>query len=114
MMDFLYVALGGFFGSISRYTLSVAYHKHPFGTWIANITGALLLAVLLRLYINDIISQTVWLFAGLGFSGAYTTFSTFSNEVLEFVINHQFKKAVLYAGSSFLTALLIAWIVLTI
>lgn len=113
-MEVFYVALGGFFGSILRFGLARAFKKHPSGTWIANISGSLLLAILIRFSQADMIATWLWLFAGIGFCGAYTTFSTFSNEVLEYMIAGKLKIAILYVGSSLLSALSIVFVVLMI
>src|SRR5699024_12015078 len=96
MVNIIYVAIGGFFGSILRFAISSAFKKHPFGTWLANISGSLLLAVLFKYYQLSVIDDWMWLIGGVGFCGAYITFSTFSNEVLVYITTGYFKNVVFY------------------
>ena len=114
MVNIIYVAIGGFFGSILRFAISSAFKKHPFGTWLANISGSLLLAVLFKYYQLSMIDDWMWLIGGVGFCGAYTTFSTFSNEVLVYITTGYFKNAVIYVASSLLSTLLLLYIVLLV
>lgn|SRR5690625_4254905 len=113
-MSILLVALGGFIGSVMRFFLSVKANKHLIGTWIANISGSALLAFLLHFYWNQVISEEVWLFFGIGLCGAYTTFSTFGNETLLLILEKQYKKASVYVSSSIIISLLTVWILLYI
>lgn len=113
-MSLLLVALGGFIGSIMRFFLSLKANKHLIGTWITNITGSFFLAFLLHFYLNQTISEQVWLFLGIGFCGAYTTFSTFGNETLLLIVDKKYKKALGYVTSSIIISLLSVYIVLYI
>jgi CrcB protein len=80
-MNILMVGVGGFFGGITRFQLGKFISQKqkstfPLGTFIINITGALLLGVVTWLYSG----QNAYLLFGDGFLGAYTTFSTFMYE----------------------------------
>ncbi|SKA96797.1 CrcB protein [Caloramator quimbayensis] len=80
-MEYLLLGVGGALGSITRYKLGkMIAEKHsttyPIGTFIINITGALLLGILSSLNSN----KNVYILLGDGFLGAYTTFSTFMYE----------------------------------
>jgi CrcB protein len=80
-MDYLLVGIGGVFGSITRYALGRYISERsnsifPLGTFIINITGALLLGIVSAYQA----SQGFYLLLGDGFLGAYTTFSTFMYE----------------------------------
>ena|SRR5699024_967861 len=113
LLQLLFVSIGGFFGSIARYWLANELNKHVTGTWLANISGAILLAIIFRLYHNNIITESIWLILGVGFSGAYTTFSTFGKETLTFLLEKQYMNAVLYVVSSFLlSCILVAFIII--
>lgn len=112
MINLLLVAAGGFFGSIARFTISLRMNKHPVGTWIANISGSIVLAYTLHFYVTDQLSQALWLLIGIGFSGAYTTFSTFGFESINLIIEKKYLKLGLYILASFgITILSVALIV---
>lgn len=80
-MDYLLVGIGGTFGSIIRYALGKyisarSESELPLGTFVINVTGALLLGILTGIQT----SKTIYSLLGDGFLGAYTTFSTFMYE----------------------------------
>lgn len=112
MVNLLLVGLGGFFGSLTRFYLAQKFNKRLMATWIANISGAIILACMIYLYQRSFISETLWLFSGIGFSGAYTTFSTFGQETLTLLLDKEYKQAFLYVGSSFGVAILIVFSIL--
>lgn len=113
-MNILLVALGGFFGSIARFYLAGKINRHLLGTWLANLTGSLLLGVVLRLYLSGVIAEEAWLLAGVGFCGAYTTFSTFGNEGLDLLMEKQYITAGRYIISSVVLSLFLVWVVLAL
>lgn len=85
----LLVGLGGFFGSVSRYAVYLCdrrfFHltQFPLATLVVNLLGSLLIGIALGLS-----SNMAWLARGgvghylfvSGFLGAFTTFSTFSQD----------------------------------
>lgn len=84
--NLLCVMLGGAVGSALRYLTSLAFQsikwlKMPWGTFIVNLTGCLLLGLLLGLgerYTS--FPKEIYLMLTVGLCGSYTTFSTFSKE----------------------------------
>ena len=85
-MTLLGIALAGAAGALARYGLSGLMHRFlgaafPWGTLTVNLTGCFLLGFLLELS-----RQSGWVspdfrtIAGIGFLGAFTTFSTFGFE----------------------------------
>ena len=80
-MSILFVGVGGAFGAVTRFGLGKLISQRsnsvfPVGTFIINISGAILLGILTGT--NS--SNNIYLLLGDGFLGAYTTFSTFMYE----------------------------------
>jgi len=80
-LDFVLVGVGGVFGGICRFQLGKAISQKantsfPVGTFLINISGALLLGVLTGMDMGN----SDYLLLGDGFCGAFTTFSTFMYE----------------------------------
>lgn len=80
------IALGGGIGSTARYLISqivpVPPDHFPWATFLINVTGCLLLGLLMALVVE------IWPprryvrpFVGVGILGGYTTFSTFAVEI---------------------------------
>ncbi|GGM35951.1 putative fluoride ion transporter CrcB 2 [Paraliobacillus quinghaiensis] len=115
-MSWLLVSVGGFLGANARYLVGVTFNKseplRPYGTWIANISGSILLGVLFVLLESGQINQLVFILLGTGFCGAYTTFSTFGTELLAMIVGSQWKQALLYIISSILISFTSVWIIL--
>ncbi|WP_096271059.1 fluoride efflux transporter CrcB [Paucisalibacillus globulus] len=113
-MNFIIVALGGLVGSILRFYISIKLNKRLIATWIANISGSIILAFLLYYYSNDVLNKSLWLFFGVGFCGSYSTFSTFGNESLQLIMNNQLKAAMKYMMTTLLVSLLCVGIILSL
>ena len=87
LMPCLLVGFGGFLGANARFLLAAwvgsAYGaRFPLGTFIINISGSCLLGLMAGLLAHRLVANPdqVRQFFGIGFMGAYTTFSTFSFE----------------------------------
>jgi len=92
MKNLLLVFLGGGIGSGFRYLLSLYLNSHksgiPYGTFLANILGSLLIGLILGwMAKNTHISHQYTLILATGFCGGFTTFSTFAYE------NHVFLRS---------------------
>jgi CrcB protein len=77
-------------GAVARYLLDRAVADRtagafPWGTFVINVTGSLLLGVITGLALHHGLSRTTRIVLGTGFCGAYTTFSTFSFETIRLV-----------------------------
>lgn len=100
-MDLIFVGIGGALGSLTRYQLGRALSPKsgttfPVGTFLINITGAILLGYITGLDTD----KNIYLLIGDGFLGAYTTFSTFMFEGFHLFKNKKMLNALTYISSS--------------
>lgn len=80
----LWVAIGGFFGAISRFWISQLCKKiikssFPYATFLVNILGSFGLGFIIGVDIH----KSMLALIGVGFFGAFTTFSTFKLETIQ-------------------------------
>lgn len=85
-MTALLVMVGGALGAVVRYQLerwSVhRFHERvPYGTALANLAGALVLALATGWAAHDVIPEWLLVLLGTGFCGSLTTFSGFMGQV---------------------------------
>lgn len=78
------------------------------GTWVVNIAGSFLLGMLASLYTTGLLSEWIWLLFGIGFCGAFTTFSTFSVEALKMLQNEKYLQALFYVTTSVILGMVAA------
>jgi CrcB protein len=102
----LAVALAGALGAPARYLVEQTVTtrvgpRFPWGTWIVNVSGSLLLGLLTGLALHHGLDPDARTIAGVGFLGGYTTFSTFAFEAVELPpAGHGRRRAVAYVVSS--------------
>jgi CrcB protein len=115
------IGFGGSLGALARYLLSIwiakkrrSGHPFPLATWLINITGSFLLGWLTHLYMAGRLADWLWFGAGVGFCGAYTTFSTFGYETLVLIQANAVKTAIRYVALSVTVSLISAMIGLAI
>lgn len=87
LMPYLLVGLGGFIGANARFVVARAVGtifetRFPLGTFVINVSGSFLLGVLGTVVAQKVMpnSEAMRLALGVGFLGAFTTFSTFEFE----------------------------------
>ena len=77
-MSALAVGVGGAAGAVSRYAVGLAIERRALDTAVVNVTGSFLLGLLVGV---DPAGPTA-LALGVGFCGAFTTFSSFAVETV--------------------------------
>jgi len=104
------IGIGGLLGSTVRFLLGTFIKSRikkgsyfPYGTWMINSIGSFLLGLLANLYLTNRISDWIWFLVGIGFCGAYTTFSTFAYETITIVEAKKGKVAWFYVIASVLS-----------
>jgi len=95
----LAVALGGAVGAASRYGADQLISTHsafPWSTFVVNVTGCFLVGLVVSALV-DRHEAPAWLRVGLvlGFVGAYTTFSTFAQDLYDLTTARQYAEATL-------------------
>jgi CrcB protein len=87
LMPYLLVGVGGFIGANARFVVArivgaMFETKFPLGTFVINVSGSFLLGILGTVVALKVMptSESMRLALGVGFLGAYTTFSTFEFE----------------------------------
>ena len=78
-MNLFAIAIGGAIGALLRYGVSL-WLTFPFGTLSANIIGAMAMGIAYGIFETRI--STASLFIMVGILGSFTTFSSFSLDVL--------------------------------
>lgn len=87
-LQVLYIGVFGGLGCVARYlvtlwTQQLAGHGFPHGTLLVNVSGSLLLGLLLSMGVRGLPLSTELRFGlSVGFLGGFTTFSTFSYQTL--------------------------------
>ncbi|MBO8137378.1 MAG: fluoride efflux transporter CrcB [Desulfotomaculum sp.] len=108
-MSYIFVGLGGLMGALCRYLTSIVINDSylPLSTLAVNLLGCYLLGILTFLQVRSLNSR-LRLALSTGFLGSYTTFSTFSIEVLYLINQSRYLAAALYVFISIIGGLLLA------
>lgn len=99
------VGLGGFFGSILRYSLGIMGQRFsvawPLGTFCANVLGCFAIGLIMALSLKgDVLSPELKLALATGFCGGFTTLSSLMYETSEMLRAHEYTHAGLYVGAT--------------
>ena len=117
MRQLLWLGLGSGLGGCLRYlldllALNVVLAAFPVSTFLINVSGSLLIGYLAGVWASgDALSPRScrWHFWITGLCGGYTTFSTFSWQVLDLVRAGQGTLAGAYAAGSIAFGMLAVW-----
>jgi CrcB protein len=102
----LIIGVGGFLGSISRYLVQgwmirLFASPFPIGTFLVNIIGSFLIGIIYAAAEKTGLLSTEWrFFLATGFCGGFTTFSTFSYEIVTMLRGGMTGYAMLYVLGS--------------
>jgi len=94
------IAIGGAISAILRYLISGIGYKilgngFAWGTLIVNLTGSFLIGFLWEIFENSVVSATFRIFLLIGFLGAFTTFSSYTLETLNFLRDNEVRLAIM-------------------
>lgn len=107
------ITLAAGVGAVCRYVLDqVVQHRtageFPYGTFLINISGSLLLGLVLGLSAHHGLASQATLVIGTGFAGGFTTLSTWAWESLALAETGELPAASLNVVGSFAAGLLAA------
>lgn len=114
MQHYLAIALGGALGSVLRFAMNEAVSARfgrafPWGTLSINVIGSFLIGLLAVILVERLeVSPAVRLGLMVGVLGGFTTFSSFSLEVVQLMQNGAFLRALLYVVASVTVCVLAA------
>lgn len=101
-INILLVGLGGGAGSILRYLcqkwVNESYHQNfPLATFLVNLSGCFLIGIFYAMgEKGNILSPQTRLLLVTGFCGGFTTFSTFTYEGIQLIMEHRWMTFLLY------------------
>jgi CrcB protein len=109
-----FVAVGGFFGAVTRFLINQLTARlfstaFPYGTLSVNIIGSFLLGWLIgsKMGIRIDTSYLLW---SVGFLGAFTTFSTLNLEIINMAKQKKWVHLWIYMGTTYIIGLLSAFV----
>ncbi|MCC6381384.1 MAG: fluoride efflux transporter CrcB [Dehalococcoidia bacterium] len=114
-MTYAYIVAGAVLGAPLRYFVQGRVQDatgigFPWGTLVVNVTGCLLIGLLLTLAEDrDVLSREARVFLVTGFLGAYTTFSTFGWETFALLQDNDVLRAAANVLLSVGVGLLAVW-----
>ena len=116
-MNILLVALGGAFGSVSRYLLGAWVQSasrsmdFPYGTLIVNLIGCFVIGFLSQLAeARGVFTSETRAFVFIGILGGFTTFSSFGNDTINLLRDGETLNALANVGANVILGLLLVWL----
>ena len=118
-VKFMLVALGGAVGAMMRYAVSLLFpaepHTIPWSTMLVNVLGSLCMGVVFVILVDrGLIAQGHREFWIVGLLGAFTTFSTFSLEVVHLLQSGNLIPALVYIVLSLILCIVAAFLGVTL
>ena len=112
LRNILFVAFGGAIGSVFRYIASLLFiaKKFPLSTFVVNIIGSFLIGLLMGYIAKQTNAQTWQLLLVTGFCGGFTTFSTFSWDIVLMLQQQRYGVVAFYIFSTLILGLLFAFL----
>lgn len=117
MNKIILIGIGGFIGAVLRYLVGNAAQSwtksdtFPFGTLIVNLVGCLMIGFLSHVgESSQIVTAEARSFMFIGILGAFTTFSTFSNETINLFRQGQNFYSVLNVVANIFVGLAAVWV----
>lgn len=98
--NILLVGMGGATGSILRYLCQRSLNAvFPYGTLLVNVAGCLLIGLLWGLFSKQV-DETKRLLFITGFCGGFTTFSSFTFEGVQLMMDQRWLSFIVYTVAS--------------
>ena len=115
MISIFWVAIGGALGASLRFISSsffnLFYPNLPIGTFVVNVIGSFLIGLLINsLEMRNSSEIFIKYFLIIGVLGSYTTFSSFSYEVIELYNNKKLLLSIIYILASVFTCIVAAYV----
>lgn len=113
MITVVGVVVAGGFGAVARFLLDGVIQvrapgRYPVGTMVINLSGSLLLGVVVGLTLRHALSDPWPAILGSGFLGGYTTFSTASVETVRLLSQRRLGAALAHGLGMLVAAVLAA------
>ncbi|MBK9925672.1 MAG: fluoride efflux transporter CrcB [Anaerolineales bacterium] len=117
LLSVLFVALGGAFGSVSRYLLGTWIQSlsksidFPYGTLTVNLTGCFVIGLLSQLAESrGAFTPESRALVFIGVLGGFTTFSSFGNDTINLLRDGKAVNALANVGANVIVGLLLVWL----
>ena len=114
MINIFWIATGGALGTILRFVSSSFFNLFfpnlPIGTFFVNVLGSFIIGLLINtLEMRSYSEIFIKYFLIIGVLGSYTTFSSFSYEVIELYNNKKLLLSIIYILASVFSCIVAAY-----
>lgn len=116
MRKYIFIGLGGFLGAISRSAIKLLQifgdnQIIPFDTILINVVGSFIIAFFLTITLAIFtIDADIKTGISVGFLGSFTTFSTFTKEAMNLLMNNHYIESLIYIIASLFLGLFFAFL----